>query len=203
MKTWKKYSQYLLSGEWHIHTSYTDGENSVDDYCKRAVELGIPLVAFTEHVRHSLSYDFNAYLEDIDRAQQQYDLIVLSGCEAKILPDGTLDVDDSILKQVDYPIFAFHSFPKNIDVYLDALYNVLKNPYINAWAHPGLFLKRNNLSLPEDALNLILKLLRDNEVLIELNAKYNTPPGPWIDLASQYHVNFVRGGDCHCVEELM
>ena len=36
----EEYSQYLLSGEWHIHTNYSDGENSVDDYCKRAVELG-------------------------------------------------------------------------------------------------------------------------------------------------------------------
>ena len=201
MKIWKKYSQYLLSGEWHIHTSYTDGANSVDDYCKRAVELGIPLVAFTEHVRRRLSYDFNAYLEDIDRAREQYDLIVLSGCEAKVLPDGTLDVDDSILKQVDYPIFAFHSFPKDIEVYLDALYNVLKNPYVNTWAHPGVFLKRAGLNLPENKLSRVFKVLSDNEVLTELNAKYNAPSDAWISLARQHRVNFVRGSDCHRIEE--
>lgn len=201
MKIWKKYSQYLLSGEWHIHTSYTDGENSVNDYCKRAVELGIPLVAFTEHVRRILSYDFNAYLEDVDRARDQYDLIILSGCEAKVLPDGTLDVDDSILKQVDYPVFAFHSFPKDIDVYLDALYNALKNPYVNAWAHPGAFLERAGLNLPKNELSRVFKVLRDNEILVELNAKYNAPSDTWIKLARQCYVNFVRGSDCHRVEE--
>jgi len=202
MKTWKKYSQYLLLGEWHIHTSYTDGENSVDDYCKRAVELGVPLVAFTEHVRRRLSYDFNAYLEDIDRAREQYDLIVLSGCEAKVLPDGTLDVDDSILKQVDYPIFAFHSFPKDIDVYLDALDNVLRNPYVNTWAHPGVFLEKAGLNLPENELSRVFKVLSANEILIELNARYNAPSDAWISLARYCQVDFVRGSDCHCVEEL-
>ncbi len=201
MKTWKKYSQYLLSGEWHIHTSYTDGANSVDDYCKRAVELGIPLIAFTEHVRRDLNYDFNAYLEDIEKARERYNLTILSGCEVKVLPGGILDVDDNILKQVDYPIFAFHSFPRDIDVYLDALYNVLKNPYINAWAHPGVFLKRNSLSLPGDELSRIFKILGNNEILIELNAKYSAPSNTWIKLARQYYVNFVRGSDCHCVEE--
>lgn len=202
MKIWKKYSQYLRSGEWHIHTNYTDGKGSVDEYCKKAVELGIPLIAFTEHVRKKLNYDFNAYLGDIDNAREQYDLIILSGCEAKVLPDGNLDVEDSLLKQVDYPIFAFHSFPIDIDVFLDALYSALKNPYVNTWAHPGMFLKKSELILPEGELPKIFSAVRDNDILIELNRKYNVPPDRWINLAKHDQMNFVRGSDCHCVEEL-
>jgi len=201
MKIWKYYSQYLLSGEWHIHTNYTDGDNSIDDYCKKAVELGIPLVAFTEHVRQNLSYDFNDYLEDIENAREQYDLIILSGCEAKVLPNGSLDVDYSILEQVDYPIFAFHSFPEDISVYLDALYDILVVPYVNTWAHPGLFLENSGLALSEGELSQIFKVLKKNEILIELNRKYDAPPNAWINLARQYGVNFVRGSDCHCIEE--
>ncbi|QYZ79823.1 PHP domain-containing protein [Methanofollis formosanus] len=202
MKIWKKYSQYLLSGEWHIHTSYTDGESSVDDYCKRAVELGIPLIVFTEHVRHNLSYDFNAYMDDIDNAREKYDLIILSGCEAKVLPDGTLDVDDDILKQVDYPIFAFHSFPRDIDIYLDALYDVLRNPYVNTWAHPGVFLKRSGLYLSEKRLYNLFKNLNDNDTLIEQNMKYNAPPEAWLNITRRCRVNYVRGSDCHRVGDL-
>ena len=119
----------------------------------------------------------------------------------KVLPDGTLDVDDSILKQIDYPIFAFHSFPKDIDVYLDALYNVLKNPYVNTWAHPGAFLKKAGLDLPENELSRVFKVLRDTEILVELNAKYNVPSDAWMGLARHYKMNFVRGNDCHRVEE--
>ncbi|MBP2133106.1 DNA polymerase (family 10)/putative hydrolase [Methanomicrobium sp. W14] len=202
MKIWKKYSQYLMSGEWHIHTSYTDGKNSIDEYCKKAVELGIPLVAFTEHVRKDLSYDFNSYLEDIDSAREHYNLIVLSGCETKVLPDCSLDVGYDILEQVDYPIFAFHSFPNDIDKYLDALYTVIKNPYVNAWAHPSMFLKKNILNITKGKLSQIFNWLDENEVLIEINRKHNVPPSEWINLAKSCRMNLVRGSDCHSVEEL-
>ena len=198
MKIWKKYSRYLLSGEWHIHTTYTDGKSSVGDYCKRAGEVGIPLIAFTEHVRKDLRYDFNAYIEEIETARDTYDVIILSGCEAKILPDGTLDVEDNVIGQVDYPIFAFHSFPKDLDTCLDALHTVLKNPLVNTWAHPGVFLK----GVSDEESSRIIALLRDNEILIELNRKYDTPPAAWIDLAKRYDVNFVRGSDCHHCEEM-
>lgn len=202
MRIWKKYSQYLLSGEWHIHTSYTDGKNTIDDYCKRAVELDIPLVAFTEHVRHNLDYDFNEYLEDIDNARKQYDIVILSGCETKVLPDGSLDVDDNILKQVNYPIFAFHSFPKDVNVYINALHKVLNNPHVNAWAHPGTFLSRNGLCLHEKELSYIFRTISDNDILIELNAKHRTPSDEWMNLARLHHVRLVRGSDCHRIEEL-
>jgi DNA polymerase (family 10)/putative hydrolase len=202
MKIWKKYFRYLLSGEWHIHTTYTDGKSPVSDYCRRAVEVGIPLIAFTEHVRKDLRYDFNAYIEDIEKAQETYDLIILSGCEAKVLPDGTLDVEDSILRQVDYPIFAFHSFPEDFDTYLDALHAVLKNPTVNTWAHPGVFLKKSGLEVSEEELSRIFNILKDKEILIELNRKYDAPPDAWINLAKKHHVNFVRGSDCHHIEEM-
>lgn len=202
MKIWKKYSQYLLSGEWHIHTDYTDGTNSIDEYCQRAIELGIPLVAFTEHVRRNLSYDFTAFLEDIDKARENYDVIILSGCEAKALPDGTLDVDDTVIENVDYPVFAFHSFPKDLEKYLTALYTIVKNPFVNTWAHPGVFLKKSGLDLPKDDLSCIFKRLEENEILIEQNKKYNTPSDVWIKGAEAYQISFVRGSDCHCIDEM-
>jgi len=202
MKIWKKYSRYLMSGEWHIHTNYTDGTSLVSDYCKRAEELGIPLIAFTEHVRKDLQYDFNAFIEDIEIARELHDLIILSGCEAKVLPDGTLDVDDSIIRQVDYPIFAFHSFPEEVDTYLHVLYTVLKNPILNTWAHPGIFLKKSGLNISEEELSRIFTMIKDNEILIEVNRKYNAPPDEWINLAKKIHLNFVRGSDCHHIEDM-
>ena len=72
--------------------------------------MNVPLLAFTEHVRKNLDYDFNDLLDDIEKAREEFDLIILSGVEAKVLADGDLDVEDWILKEVDYSIFAFHSF---------------------------------------------------------------------------------------------
>lgn len=202
MKTWMKYSEYLKNGEWHIHTSYSDGKNTVHDYCMKASELDIPLIAFTEHVRRKLDYDFSQYLEDIDKAREEFDLIILSGCEAKILPDGSLDVEEEILKQVDYPIFAFHSFPMDLAQYIESLKSVLINPYINTWAHPGLFLRKHGLDLSDQDLCEIFRLLKTNNVLLEINRRYNVPDKKWITMAVTERVQFVQGGDCHCIKEL-
>lgn len=203
MKIWTKYEDLLLKGEWHVHTNYTDGHNSVDDYCKKALDLGIPLIAFTEHVRKNLDYDFSSFLNDIDEAKENYNLIILSGCEAKILPDGSLDVDDNILKVVDYPIFAFHSFPSDLNLYLRSLLKVIKNKYVNTWAHPCAFLQKKNLELCDSELEEIFDCMQKNGVLLEINRKYSLPSKRWIDLAKANNVKFVCGSDVHYLDDLV
>lgn len=201
MKTWKKYIDYLLVGEWHIHTSYTDGNNSVFEYCEKAIEVGIPLLTFTEHVRKNLNYDFNSFLNEVEKAREEFDLIILSGCEAKVLPNGELDVEEWILREVDYPIFAFHSFPEDIDIYAESLKSVLRNGYVNAWAHPGIFLSRNSLELPEKDLIYIFELMGKQDVLLEMNRKYSVPSEKWVSVARDYTVRLVNGNDIHSIEE--
>ena len=201
MKSWEKYRKYLMTGEWHVHTTYTDGENTVEECCSEASALGIPLIAFTDHVRVDLDYDFNAYLSDIVAAREKFDIIILSGCEAKVLPGGELDVDKSILRYVDYPILAFHSFTKDIEMYIDSLKTALKNPYVCAWAHPGLFLQKNKFTLKPDMLHDILELMIKNRVLLELNDNYELPMNTWNKPVKEVGVELVRGSDVHNIRE--
>ena len=202
MKTWQKYKQYLLSGEWHIHTNYTDGNNSVVEYCEKALEHSIPLLAFTEHVRKELRYDFSSLLEEIDKARAEYSLIILSGCEVKVLPDGSLDVVDDIIKEVDYPVFAFHSFPKNFDLFLDCLKSAITNKYINTWAHPSIVPINMSTNIDSDVILELFKLMKEYNVLLEYNNKYNLPPQSWIKLAKEIDVLIVRGSDVHSITDL-
>ncbi|MCS3901431.1 PHP domain-containing protein [Methanococcus voltae] len=212
MKIWEKYEDYLLTGEWHVHTNYTDGKNTVKDLCEKATTLNIPLIAFTEHVRKNLNYDFNDFLTDIDTCKNEFpDLIILSGLEAKVLPDGTLDVLDDILNTVDYPIFAYHGFPKDITTYLETLNGIVsKSKFakrLNTWAHPGLFFQKNpNLlnELDEDILKEIFITMKKNKILLEINSKYNLPYQNWINLAKNEDIslNFVKGSDIHDLNNL-
>ena len=64
MKRWEKYKEFLSLGDWHVHTSYTDGKNTVYELCRRARENRLRLIAFTEHVRRTLTYRF----EDLVKA---------------------------------------------------------------------------------------------------------------------------------------
>ena len=108
MKRWHKYEYYLLKGDWHVHTNYTDGKNTVFEYCKQAEENGLELIAFTEHVRKKLDYDFDDFVAEVYSAKDKFDLEILAGCEAKVLDsEGTLDVSDDILKECEIVLGVF------------------------------------------------------------------------------------------------
>jgi len=202
MKTWKRYRELLGVGEWHIHTRYTDGHNTIEEYCQKATDLGVPLIAFTEHVRRDLDYDFNAFLADIEEARDTFDLIILSGCEAGILPGGGLNVPEWILREVDYPIVSFHAFPCDIKLYIHSLIACFRSAHVNTWAHPGAFLNRFNLALMESEIVAILKEMAKRDIALESNRKYAVPEDLWIELAARYCVPIVRGSDVHTVEDL-
>ena len=206
MEIYKKYKQYLFSGEWHIHTNFTDGNNNVLEYAELAAKLGIPLLAFTEHVRLNIDYDFNELLKDIEIARKRFpELIILSGIEAKVLPDGQLDCPIEILEKVDYKLFAFHSFPEDLEKYVFSIKKIITNYNIDAWAHPGLFFKKHsNLELLDKELNQIFKLMNEKDVLLEINFKYNLPKIDWIAkyLKVTKDNSVVFGGDVHSIEDL-
>lgn len=202
MKPWRRYADYLSEGEWHIHTSYTDGKNTVREYCQKAVAAGIPLLAFTEHVREHLDYNFQDFLRDVAQARKEFDLIILSGCETKVLPGGKLDVAESVLSAVDYAIFAFHSFPGDRGLLLDSLQAVLTNKYISAWAHPGSIQRYPGFTLPEPKLDRVFKLMGEHDVLLEINRARCAIPDHWLPLLTKYRIRFVKGSDVHSLEDL-
>jgi putative hydrolase len=204
VKTWEKYREHLSTGQWHAHTHYTDARNSVDEMCQKAIELGVTLLAFTEHVRRKLDYDFEALLAEIETARQAYagKLIILTGCEAKVLPGGELDAQDALLARVEYPIFSFHAFPVDIGLYFESVKIAIQNPHVNAWGHPGLFFKKHpQLSLNQDQLEEIFALMKAHSVLLEINGRYRLPPEDWLQVYSKHGLPLANGGDLHSVDD--
>lgn len=206
MKIWQTYQKYLFDGIWHIHTSFTDGKNSIQEYAEIANNLKIPLLAFTEHVRMNLDYNFYKFLEEIYNARKKYDqLIILSGCEVKVLSNGKLDCSNNILDKVDYKLFAFHYFPYSLKTYLFSLKNVLENYSVDAWAHPGLyFIKNVNSKISSIQLKNIFKLMRNNDILLEMNIKYKLPIISWLnEYLKVTNKPVVFGCDIHSIDELI
>jgi putative hydrolase len=205
-RKWEEYKKFLMTGQWHIHTNFTDGDSSVMEYARKADNLHIPLIAFTEHVRKDLTYNFDEFLKQIDIARKKFPaLTILSGCEAKVLPDGSLDCLQEILEEVDYRLFAFHSFPAEVELYLNALRNVIQSGKCDAWAHPGLFFKKNPaLSLSDEQLKAVFRLVERNNILIEMNKKYNLPPQHWLNIikSAAGKILFVCGDDIHNIQML-
>jgi len=158
----RKYKNYIQYGDFHVHTSYTDGKNTVPEYCRRVQDNNLKLIAFTEHVRRDLAYNYNDFLSDISQAKSEFDEIkILSGCEAKVLNiNGELDAPEDVLEQSDVVIGVFHRFKWNDKKsYLAALKAMLKNPTVDIWGHPTLFAKKHNIKLEEDELKEIIDVL--------------------------------------------
>ena len=205
MKRWIKYADFLKNGCWHVHTSYTDGENSVDEYCKKACELKFPLIAFTEHVRKNLDYDFDVLIEDVKRARETYrSLIILVGCETKVLDlEGNLDIDNNVIKKCEIVFGAFHSFPfSDKKDYIDAIKNMLRKNQIDVWAHPTYLAQKRGYNLFNEEIKDILNLCIENNVLIEYSLKYDLPKKIFLEIGQKLGVNIVRGRDAHNIKQI-
>src|SRR5574341_1131994 len=205
MKKWKKYEIYLRLGDWHVHTNYTDGKNSVFENCRKAERNGLELIVFSEHVRRKLDYDFDDFISAVFSAKDKFDLEILVGCEAKVLDiEGTLDISKEILRECEIVLGAFHKFePPTKDVYLAALKNMIANQDVDIWAHPTLYAVRNGFTLNEEDIYEISKLCLNNEILIEKNMKYNVTSKKFLAIASRLKCRFVKGSDAHQISEIL
>ncbi len=130
-----------IKGNLHTHSKYSDGENTIRELTKRALELGYLYLGITDHSRtaiyaNGLSVDeLKRQSEEIDKLNEEFDKIkILKGIECDILPDGSLDYDDDVLKTLDFVIGAIHSnFKKKVT---ERMEKALENPYLTILAHP-------------------------------------------------------------------
>lgn len=202
-KRWPTYRAQLLTGDWQIHTTWSDGANSVLEYCAAAKALGLHLIAFTEHVRRELRYDFWSYRRDVEEARRQFpELTILAGCEAKVLnPEGELDATPEVLAACDIVLGAFHSFSPQ-ERYLEAVEAMLRNPWVDIWAHPTLYAQRHGIPLGAADEERFVRLCLEREVLIEFNGKYDLPSPSFRERVCAMGAPYVYGSDAHRVAEL-
>jgi histidinol phosphatase-like PHP family hydrolase len=98
-----------LTWNYHSHTNYTDGFHTVEEIARYCCAHDIEELAISEHVRKKLAYNFDRLLRDIERANRKFNMRILTGAEARILPDGSLDCPEQIRKKVDIVIGSVHS----------------------------------------------------------------------------------------------
>lgn len=199
------YLPVIKYGDFHVHTDYTDGKNTIREYCQKALDNDLKVIAFTEHVRKNLDYNFNDFLLDIEKTRREFpQLAVLSGCEAKVLnTDGELDAPKDALEQCDIVIGVFHSFKyKDKRNYLLALEAMLKNPNITIWGHPTLFPNEHHLELEKVEIKAMIDICIEGNIFIERNLRYNLPDASFMELAAKRGAKFVIGSDAHSIGEL-
>ena len=203
MKTWERYRELLPYGDWHVHSNYVDGKSSIDEMCRQALNNGLRLVAFTEHVRKELTYNYDDFIKEIKEARQKYpELKILYGCEAKILEGGELDASRDVLDKCEFVVAVFHTLPyQSKEDNINALREALSNPRVESWGHPGTLLNKYDFE-PEEMEELVRLCIRNN-VLIENNLKEKyTPPQEFSRIVEKLGAATVFGSDAHHTSEL-
>ena len=189
-----------LKKDYHVHSNYNDHsplELSIDKVTRYAETIDLNTLAFTEHVRKTSDW-IPRYLEEIDRVVSSGTrTTIISGFEAKILKDGTVDFPPEY--EGHFLIASFHTRYNSKEVWFSALKSTIALPYVNVIGHLA---PEESFDLTDDELVELSQLLKLNHKTVEINAKYRRPPMKWIRIFKDNNVNFHLGSDAHNLTEV-
>ena len=133
-----------MKGDLQMHTTASDGKNSIEEMAEAARKLGHEYIAITDHskavtVANGLDEKrLVAHIKKLRAADEKgLGIRVLAGSEVDILKDGSLDYSDEILAQLDVVVCSVHSY-FNLDraAMTERILAAIENPYTQIIAHP-------------------------------------------------------------------
>lgn len=168
--------QHIL-GDLHMHSTWSDGGQSIEEMVERSIAKGYEYIAITDHSKFLRVADglnetrLRKQKEEIDKLNEKYpDFHIFAGVEMDILPDGRLDFDNDFLKEMDFVIAAIHSsFNQSEQQIMKRLNTALENPYVSLIAHPTgrLIGRRDGYKVNMEQLILRAK---ETDTALEINA---------------------------------
>lgn len=200
-----------IRGDLHMHTTWSDGAQSLDEMVNQARKIGYEYIAITDHskflrIANGLNEEkLRRQREEIARINDKYDDIhVFAGVEMDILPDGSLDFDNEFLQEMDFVIGAIHSsFNQSREKIMSRLEHAMENPYVTFIAHPTgrLIGKRSGYSVDMEKL---IQRAKETNTALEINANPNRLDiaADWARKAQEQGVNIVIDTDAHSYQML-
>jgi DNA polymerase (family X) len=166
-----------IRGVFHVHSTWSDGMATIEDMARNAQDLGYCYLGLSDHsqsARYANGLDPDRVREQhrvIERLNETFDgITILKGAEVDILPDGSLDYPDDLLRQMDFVIASVHSrFTMSQAEMTARIIKAMHNPYVSMVGHltGRLLLAREGYALDIDAI--LTEAIRLG-VIIELNA---------------------------------
>jgi len=167
-----------IRGDVHMHTTTTDGKNTIREMAEAVIARGYEYMAITDHSKNlSMIMGLNdeealMHVQRIREAEAELGgrIRILSGIEVDILSDGALDLADETLAQIDVVIASVHSlFNMSEQEMTERVLKAIENPYVRILGHPTgrLLLRRDGFKIN---LPLVLKRAAELGVGVEHNA---------------------------------
>ncbi len=180
-------NSHSLNVDFHLHSTWTDGKNTVPEIIENAKKNGLHSIAITDHIRKESTY-FDDYKKEVDYLNSQEEFNVYVGFEAKVADfSGTIDVKPEVVKEADIAIVSVHRYPLGNKLYnasefkkeiaqeieLELSLAALKKGGFNVLGHPGgmslTFFKEFPIGFHEE---IILECIK-NDIAFDFNGRYH------------------------------
>ncbi|RJO64313.1 MAG: DNA polymerase/3'-5' exonuclease PolX [Candidatus Omnitrophota bacterium] len=173
----KLITQDDLRGDLHTHSSWSDGNHTIQEMAHAAIRQGYSYIAVTDHSQ-GLTIANGLSVKDLLKKKREIEKVnntlrrckVLYGTEVDIDSQGGLDYPDEILKEFDIVIAAIHSgFKQSKEKLTHRMLKACDNKYVHIISHPTgrLWGTRNAYEIDFDA---ILTQAKDTNTALEINS---------------------------------
>jgi len=202
-----------IKGDFHCHSNWNGGENSIEEMAEKAMLLGYKYLGITDHTQSlkiENGLDEKKILEqgkEIDKInssfkEKEIDFKILKSAEVDILKDGSLDIKDEVLKTLDYvPVSVHSNFKIGKREMTKRIIRAIKNPLVKILNHPtGAILgKREGYDVN---MNQVMKIAKENDVAIEMNAHRFDVSYQLAKTAKEQGIKIVLGSDAHNIKQM-
>jgi DNA polymerase (family 10) len=166
-----------IRGDLHVHTKETDGHYTMEEMVNAAKDLGYEYVAVTDHSKRvTMAKGLNEkrlarQIEAVDALNEKLKgITVLKGIELDILKDGSLDLSNDILKELDVVVCSVHYYTKlSNKKQTERILRAMDNPYFQILAHPSGRLINEREPYEMD-LEKLMQAAKERGCVLELNA---------------------------------
>jgi len=200
-----------IKGDFHMHTTGSDGKNSIEDMVQKAREKKYQYIAITDHsfslkIAGGLSeQDVLSQAEKIKKINSSLNNFrIFSGTEVNIRADGTIDFSDEVLEKLDIVIAAVHTgFKQDKHKMTSRVVKALQNPYVKIFAHPTGRLLGERKAYAID-LNKVMQVAKDRGIWLEINSQPQRLDlnDIWVREAKRRKIPIVITTDAHSKEGL-
>jgi DNA polymerase (family 10) len=133
-----------IRGDFHAHSKWSDGNNSIEEMAIAAKDEGYKYIAITDHssglgIAHGLTEErLKKQIEEIRSINGRFKgFRILCGMEVDIRADGSIDMPDHMLAELDIVVAAIHtSFNQTKERITRRILKAIENPHVDIIAHP-------------------------------------------------------------------
>jgi DNA polymerase (family 10) len=138
-------SDMHICGDLHMHSTWSDGRDTIAAMVQAARQLGYEYVAITDHSERSWA-SRRLTVDDVARQREEIEglrasipaITILHGVEVDIMKDGSLDFDDGILERFDIVLASLHDDGGHDGAELtDRYLRAIRHPLVNVITHPA------------------------------------------------------------------